>query len=214
MIEEFFVGDKKLVLFPEKAVFWESLRILLISDMHLGKINHFRRSGIPVPHKPNDENIERLIALLQCINPERVMFMGDLFHSHYNPEWEVFGQVLRYFPAISFELVQGNHDIMSDYQYQKHQLVVHNEPICIDDFILSHEPLEAVPAGKYNIAGHIHPGVKLRGKGRQGLRLPCFYFGAQQALLPAFGEFTGMHMIKPLANDQVFVIVEGKVIKL
>lgn len=214
MTEEIFVREKKLILFSEKAVLWESLRLLLISDMHLGKINHFRRSGIPVPHQPNDENIERLIKLLQNLNPERVIFMGDLFHSHYNPEWEVFGQVLRYFPAVSFELVQGNHDIMSDYQYVKHQLVVHNEPIHIDNVILSHEPLEAVPAGKYNIAGHVHPGVKLRGKGRQGLRLPCFYFGTQQALLPAFGEFTGMHMIKPQVDDQVFVIVEGKVIKL
>lgn len=212
MSEEIKLNNHKFKLLPEKGMLWQSKGILLISDMHLGKANHFRRSGIAVPHQANDENIERMISLLQSATPERVLFMGDLFHSHYNPEWEVFGQVLKYFPAISFELIQGNHDIMSDYQYLKHQLVVHREPLYIDNIILSHEPLEQVPFGKYNIAGHIHPGVKLKGLGRQGLRLPCFYFGPQQALLPAFGEFTGLHIVKPQPDVRIFVIAEGKVI--
>lgn len=212
MSEEIKLNNHRFILYPEKGMLWQSKEILLISDMHLGKVNHFRRSGIAVPHQANDENIERMISLLQQAKPERVLFMGDLFHSHYNPEWEVFGQVLKYFPSLSFELIQGNHDIMSDYQYLKHQLVIHREPLYIDNIVLSHEPLEQVPAGMYNIAGHIHPGVKLKGLGRQGLRLPCFYFGAQQALMPAFGEFTGLHIVKPQADARIFVIAEGKVI--
>ncbi|MBL6445210.1 ligase-associated DNA damage response endonuclease PdeM [Fulvivirga sp. 29W222] len=214
MSEEVTLYNNTFLLCSEKAVLWKSEGVLLISDLHLGKVNHFRRSGIAVPHNPNDQNIERLITLLQEVQPDRVLFMGDLFHSHYNTEWEVFGQVLKCFPAISFELVMGNHDIMSDYQYQKHQLVMHKKPLEMGAFIMSHEPLEGVPEGCYNFAGHIHPGVHLRGKGRQGIKLPCFYFGKNQALLPAFGEFTGLYKIKPKVGDQVFVIVDGKVIKV
>nr|WP_281353193.1 ligase-associated DNA damage response endonuclease PdeM [Fulvivirga kasyanovii] len=212
--EEVTIRDNTFVLYPEKAVLWKTKGILLISDLHLGKVNHFRRSGIAVPHSPNDQNIERLIALLQEVKPERVLFMGDLFHSHYNQEWEVFGQVLKYFPAVSFELVMGNHDIMSDYQYLKHQLIIHREPLKVGSFIMSHEPIDEVPEACYNFAGHIHPGVHLRGKGRQGITLPCFYFSKDQSLLPAFGAFTGLYKIKPKVDDQIFVIVDNKVLKV
>lgn len=214
MGERVLLANQDLRLFSEKALWWESRNILLISDMHLGKINHFRKAGIPVPHSPNDENIARLISLLQKVQPDRVLFTGDLFHSYYNTEWEVFGQVLKYFPSISFELIVGNHDIMSDYQYLKHKLQIHREPLIIDQFIFSHEPLEEIPRGAYNFAGHIHPGVVMRGLGRQRVKLPCFYFGAHQGLLPAFGAFTGLCKIKPQSEDKVYVILEDKVLKV
>lgn len=200
-------------LSEEKALFWEEADALLIADLHLGKANHFRKSGIPVPSKPNDKNIDRLIGLLQRTKPKRVIFMGDLFHSHYNPEWEVFGQVLKYFPEISFELVIGNHDILGRHQYEKHQLLVHPKPIEQFGIRLSHEP-EELSTDHYNIAGHIHPGVLLRGKGRQALRLPCFHFGKYQALLPAFGELTGTFKITPKKGDRVIVVVEGKLMQV
>ena len=208
------IHGHRFKLYEEKCLLWEEKKMLLIADLHLGKINHFRKSGIAVPNTPNNENMERLILLLQRVKPGRVVFMGDLFHSHYNPEWEVFGQVIQYFPAITFELVVGNHDILSGYQYKKNKLVLYEEPLAEDDLILSHEPLETIPGGYYNIAGHIHPGVLLKGKGRQRLRLPCFYFGRQQALLPAFGQFTGTYPIKPQQGDKVVVIVEGKLMEI
>jgi metallophosphoesterase superfamily enzyme len=54
--------------------------------------------------------------------------------------------------------------------------------------------------------------VKLRGGGRQSLRLPCFYFGKNGAVMPAFGNLTGFHVIRPKKGDRVFVITENKVI--
>ena len=38
-------------------------------------------------------------------------------------------------------------------------------------------------AAGYVIAGHIHPGVRLRGAAREHARLPCFWFGAGGAVL-------------------------------
>ena len=140
--------------------------------------------------------------------------MGDLFHSHYNAEWEVFGQTLSSFPEISFELVLGNHDILSDYQYEKHKLIIHKKPINIDRITLSHEPLDKIPEGQYNLAGHIHPGVRLNGKGKQSMFLPCYYFGLHNGILPAFGQFTGFCRITPKPADQIFVIVDDKIIKV
>ena len=141
------------------------------------------------------------------------MCLGDLFHSYYNPEWEVFGELVSHFSGISFELVLGNHDIMSDRQYERKRIYLHDE-IKLGPFIFTHHPMEEIPGDSYNIAGHIHPGVHLVGKARQSLTLPCFYFGARMGLLPAFGKFTGLAPITPERNDRIFVVADNKVISV
>jgi DNA ligase-associated metallophosphoesterase len=213
MIKKVEIFDESLELWPQKAVLWREKKLLFIADLHLGKINHFRRSGIPVPAKANDKNLELLIDLLNLTKPERVICLGDLFHSHYNPEWEVFGEVVKHFGNVSFELVLGNHDIMSRVQYRRKGILLH-DTLRLDPFIFTHHPLTEIELKCYNIAGHIHPGVNLRGKGKQSLTLPCFYFGECSGLLPAFGMFTGLAKIRPKKEDKVFVIVEDKIIEV
>jgi DNA ligase-associated metallophosphoesterase len=200
-------------LLPQKAIYWRRMNTLLLADLHLGKISHFRRSGIPLPPRANDRNLEVLIDLIRFTKPERFICLGDLFHSHYNPEWEVFGELVNHFRAVSFELVMGNHDIMSEFQYTRKGIRIH-DILLMDRFVLTHHPLEEVEFGYYNLAGHVHPGVTLQGKGRMALTLPCFYFGERQALLPAFGVFTGLARIQPVKKDKVFVIVDDKIIDI
>lgn len=204
--------DQELVLYPHRGMMWKDC--LLVADLHLGKVNHFRKAGLPVPGKVNDENTERLVDLIMISKPAKVILLGDLFHSHYNAEWDVFLQIVRHFVAIEFHLVEGNHDIMSPYQYQKAPLIIHEE-MEMGPFTLTHIPLEAdqIAQDQYNLAGHIHPAVSLRGKGRQSVKLPCFYFGENQGFLPAFGNFTGNYRIKPTKKDQVYVVLSDKVIR-
>src|SRR5882762_6641476 len=181
----------------QKAILLPHYKTLLVADLHIGKINHFRKAGIPVPPKANDRNTETLIDLLNETKADRVIFLGDLFHSYYNEEWSVLGQVLRHFSTCSFELVRGNHDIMSQLQYQRHRIVVHEDHLRLGGLQLTHRPERNPGEERYNLAGHIHPGIRLTGKGRQSMILPCFYFGEDDGILPAFGSFTGLAILKP-----------------
>jgi DNA ligase-associated metallophosphoesterase len=203
-----------LSLIPDRAIFWETKKLLLLADLHLGKVNHFRRSGIAVPLKANDKNIEVLIQLILDTKPERVVFLGDLFHSHYNNEWEVLRNLISNFPFVSFELVMGNHDILSVQQYTRNRITIHSDTLLEFPFLLSHHPLETFPTDQYNLAGHVHPGVQLVGKGKQAVTLPCFHFGEHSGILPSFGAFTGLAKIKPKKNDQVYVIADDSIIKV
>jgi len=212
-VREFRIQDTDLQLLPQKAVFMPVQSALLIADLHLGKINHFRRSGIPAPLGANDKNLEVLVEMINSLKPKMIIFLGDLFHSHYNEEIEAFKQVTRHFASIAFKLVKGNHDIMSDLQYDRCNLKVYSE-LQIEQFILTHEPLEAVPSGKYNLAGHIHPGVRLQGKGKQSLTLPCFFFGKRTGILPAFGAFTGFVKVPVTKSDVVFIVTGQKIIEM
>ena len=203
----------KIQLLPQKALFFYGFNTLVIADLHLGKVNHFRKSGIPVPDKANDDNTGRLIDCLQMTKASRAIFLGDLFHSHYNYEWEVLGQVRKHFADVAFDLVLGNHDILSEQQYDRNRLQVFDQ-ISLGPFSLTHEPLTGEMDDRYNIAGHIHPGVRLRGTARQSLMLPCFYFGKRQALLPAFGSFTGLARISPRKEDRIYAIAENRIVEL
>lgn len=210
----FFFKGQQLRLHPLKAIYWEEEDALLLADLHLGKAVHFRKAGIPVPRAAGDANWDKLIYLFLEFKPERVLFLGDLFHSTYNSEWQEFAGLIGQFPDIRFELVQGNHDILSPADYEAAQITIYNQPLRIGPFLLSHHPIAAPPEDSYNLAGHIHPCVWLKGNGRQKLKLPCFYFGEDTGLLPAFGAFTGTARIQPQNGDQVFVIAEDAVVEM
>lgn len=209
------IEGEKLVLLPERAVFLKDKKILILSDLHLGKINHFRRAGIAVPPSANNANTEILIKLLMELKPKRVIFIGDLFHSYYNSEWEVLGQILKHFSNCSFELVPGNHDIMSETQYARHKIKIHSEEFALSKKItLTHIPVEVRNQDRYYISGHIHPAITLHGRGRQSLTFPCFWFGRKQGFLPAFGVFTGFKRVRPESDDKIYGIVNGKVVPM
>lgn len=209
---EILLLGNRLILLPERAVFFPENNTLILSDLHLGKVNHFRKAGIPVPVRAGEATLQALVQLLMTIRPARTIFLGDLFHSHYNTAWDAFGKIIESFSNIDFDLVAGNHDILSDYQYQKAGIKLHREIGISDSFILRHEPLDESGEKLYQICGHIHPSVKLRSKGLQSEKFPCYWISGQTMILPAFGEFTGTHCITPGKSDRIFFIAGKKVI--
>ncbi|MGB3800732.1 MAG: ligase-associated DNA damage response endonuclease PdeM [Lewinella sp.] len=213
-MESVFVAGEKLLLHPDRAAFWPVRNILLLADLHLGKGAHFRRAGIAVPPLVSNVNFARLRGLMETFSPERVLLLGDLFHSDHNHVWQSFCDFTAAFPAIRFELVPGNHDVLPPVYYQEARLIYHPDIIEEGPFSLSHHPLredQRLP-GRYNLCGHVHPCVKLLDRSGRGMKLPSFYFGQYEGILPAFGEFTGCAEVRVRPGDQVFVLAEDSVL--
>lgn len=208
MILEIKIDSQNFILHQSGAVFWKEQSMLLISDVHIGKVAHFRKHGMAIPGNAVFENFNRLTKVVDFFKPEKVVFLGDLFHSKINNEWDLFAE---WTASISGEiiLVEGNHDIIARHKYTDLNIPVLPEMV-IDDFLLTHHPEET--EGLFNFCGHIHPGIVLRGTGRQSLRLPCFFQKEKQLILPAFGEFTGNFYLIPTATDIVYAITKEEVI--
>jgi len=51
-------------LLPEKAIFLREEQVLIVADLHFGKINHFRQAGLPVPKSANQKNAETLTTFV------------------------------------------------------------------------------------------------------------------------------------------------------
>ena len=200
------IAGVRLILLPEAAIYIPSRKELLIADLHLGKVEHFRKNGIGVPGEVSDKDIDTLQSLIATYIPRRVIFLGDLFHSSYNSSWDRFIKMTTNFSDIDFHLIIGNHDILDNDKYAS---LIRSKEYKIGDIICTHEPLTVPISERYNLCGHIHPGVRLRGKGKQYLRLPCYFFGAQLGIMPAFGSFTGLYTVKPTKEDKVYVLAEN-----
>ena len=205
--------DTAFTLLPEKALYKPDEKLLIIADVHLGKARHFRKGGVSIPAQAQEGDYDNLRALFNKVKPQKVYFLGDLFHSELNNDWHDFTALVQEYHHIGFTLVRGNHDIIDhDLFHDLGVLVV--DAIGDDRFVYSHEPLEAVPEGKLNFAGHIHPGFVLSGIARQSIKLPCFYSSAELCILPAFGVLTGLYSMDRTKSTDIYIILPDSVRKI
>jgi DNA ligase-associated metallophosphoesterase len=212
----FRLKGQQLWLSPDRCIFWEEERSLIVSDLHFGKTGHFRKWGIAVPQAVYREDLQRLLAQIQYFQPREILIVGDLFHSRENKELELFLKWTDDLSGLHFRLVKGNHDILHQDWYAEAGIVVSPEKWQVGDFLFIHDIATADSGaaqgtgggvGCYIFSGHIHPGIRINGLGRQSLQFPCFYFGANHAVIPAFSRFTGTVSIEPERDSAVFAIV-------
>lgn len=189
----------------------------MVADIHLGKSGHFRKAGIAVPALLQQEDLAKLSDLVYHFNPKKLFILGDFFHSDLNEDWYWFPRWRKQFPSLEIILIKGNHDILSDQLLINAGVVIVKGYLDIPPFRLIHIPpvlSDQAAVNLYYLSGHIHPGVRLRGRAKQSLSMPCFYFSERQGILPAFGRFTGNSLIAVEPDDKVYPVCGGKVICL
>lgn len=212
------IQKQHLWLSAERCIFWEEEKSLIISDLHFGKTGHFRKSGIAVPQTVFKEDLQRLVAQIQHFQPKHLIVVGDFFHSNANKELELFKKWREDFPDISIHLIKGNHDILQQDWYTSCDIKLNEAEMSLSDFTFIHDISHSVnghrSTANYYFSGHIHPGIRISGAGKQSLCFPCFYFGKKYAVLPAFSHFTGVALIDPDEDENVFAIVNNKLVQL
>ena len=99
---------------PAAVATFGSERALLIADYHAGYEAGLRyERGVDVPSRAADRR-ERLLALLERTDPDRLVVCGDLMHSIGDPGGAERGELEVLFEAfpstLSVTVVKGNHD--------------------------------------------------------------------------------------------------------
>lgn len=207
--------QQQLWLSADRCIFWEEEKVLIVSDLHFGKTGHFRKSGIAVPQSVYKKDLQRLFHQVQYFQPRRLIVVGDLFHSRENKELELFLKWRHDFPNLEILLVRGNHDILHQNWYSQANIQVEEQELLLGHFRFRHDKETVTQTQtQYLFSGHIHPGVRINGMGKQSLRLPCFYFAKDYCVLPAFSAFTGTYTMYPEDGENVFAIVENKILQL
>jgi DNA ligase-associated metallophosphoesterase len=209
------LAGERVVLLPERALLWPAASTVLVADVHIGKAATLRAAAYAIPGGTTSGDLDRLGAAIERSGARRLVVLGDLLHARAGRAPQTLAVVSAWrarFAELEVVLVRGNHDRGAGDPPPEWRFHCVDAPHAQPPFLLAHHP-QATPGG-YVLAGHVHPSVRLLGSGRQSLKLPCFVFGAQVGILPAFGGFTGTAPVVPGAGDRVFVIAEDEVIEV
>ena len=209
------IGGATLLLLPERAAFWVERRTLLVADAHWGKAAAFRAAGVAVPRGTTLDGLTRIDHMLERTGATRVVFLGDYLHARDGrapgtlaslADWRVRNS------RVELVLVRGNHDRQAGDPPCETGVLCVDAPVLDAPFVLAHHP--AASDRGVVLAGHLHPGIRLAGQGRQRERLPCFWFSPSVGVLPAFGSFTGLADVTPAVGDRVFAIAGADVVEV
>jgi DNA ligase-associated metallophosphoesterase len=207
------VNGHTLLLSAERAAFDPLRRSLFIADAHFGKDAVFRARGIPVPAGATLDNLARIDALIATHRPESIVFLGDLLHARESHADELLNALAAWrarHPALRLVLVEGNHDRHAGALPASLGVETVLEPFVFGPWALCHFPQDV--AGAYALAGHEHPVYRVATRIDRA-RLPCFRFGVQSGVLPAFGAFTGGYEVNESARgDAIYVVAGDRVI--
>lgn len=205
-------GGEELTLTNQRVIYWKAEETLILSDIHIGKTAHFRQHGIAIPDTIFREDLERLRLLLEYFTPKKMIVVGDLFHANYNQNFEMFTNWLQQFEELDRVLIRGNHDRFSVGFYE--HLGFQTEEQCECQSLIFVHDAEVIAPHKFYISGHTHPGVRIKMKGRQYLKLPCYQVTTQQLILPAFSLFTGLNTRSDFEDLKNYAFTDDAILEL
>ena len=191
---KFYWEDTLLEMLPSRALFIPEKKELLICDIHLGKAEYFQQNGIPLTNNSDENNFIRIKKIVKQYSPEKLIILGDLFHSRYSIDKTLQKKVedLPELLKTNIELILGNHDVGCDIKNFKIFNIRKTKNLSF-----SHEPVNSKDSKNLNICGHYHPKIYLKNNGDR-LSFRCFAMDMKKNILylPAFGDLTGGYPCK------------------
>lgn len=187
--------DAEIVCRATGALWVEAYALLIVADLHLEKASYFAARGQMLPPYDTRETLARLQVEVECLSPRSIVFLGDTFHDG-GGEARLHQQDHARIEALgrgrSLIWLAGNHDPAAPRGLPGEALKVFS----IAGLDLVHEPTDT-PRG-VEVAGHLHPCAKVRGRAAS-VRRRCFVTDGERIILPAFGAYTGGLNIKDVA---------------
>jgi len=212
------MSGHELWLLPERAVLWPGRRWLFVADTHWGKCQTFRDAGVAVPVAALNADLERLRAAAVRVEADRVVVLGDLVHGHSSLADGMDDLIRQWRPTLPCDLalVPGNHDRVvtrsdSAGLLERWDVELLPSRVEVDGLCLSHEP--PVIASADTLCGHVHPAVRMRGRG-ESMKLPCFWHHSRYRtlILPAFSRFVDGATVRVSSGDGRWVTTGSRVV--
>ena len=131
-------GNSSLEMLPTRALLLPQTNELLICDIHLGKGEYFQQNGIPLTNNSDEQNLLRIKNIVEEHIPNKLIILGDLFHSKYSisESLKIKVELLAATLNIKIELIVGNHDLGC-----KVKNISFLDFKISNNLILSHEPI-------------------------------------------------------------------------
>ncbi len=215
--KELDVAGEKCLFLAERALYFKNRKLMVLSDLHLGKAETFMQNGLWLPPEAQHADLARILKICKQNKAEQLLILGDLIHTAKGMTPQLVQRFTEWLKELNIEVTVaiGNHDqhfFKTRWPKDWNQIKV-IDSIVQDDVLFQHEPAiscqvscqrsKRVPLQyKYAWYGHLHPSVRLN-DGVSSTRLPCFYLRENEGFLPAFSSLAGGETIHPIRNEIV-----------
>ncbi|MEM9269733.1 MAG: ligase-associated DNA damage response endonuclease PdeM, partial [Pseudomonadota bacterium] len=199
-----------LVARASGTLWWPEARLLVVSDLHLGKSERMaRRGGALLPPYESLETLNRLALDITELEPKTVVCLGDSFDDLAAERALEEDSRLRLAALMGgrrWIWIEGNHDAGPVLIGGTHMAALERGPLTF-----RHIADPSAPAGE--VSGHYHPKHKLVIRGRLISR-PAFLIAPEKIILPAFGLYTGglptlSDALLPLTGPGTLAVMTG-----
>ena len=185
---EFLCAGERLEAWPAGALHWPSRRLLAVADLHLEKGSSYAVNALKLlPRHDTRQTLAMLSALIERLQPETVVCLGDSFHDRSAIErlpTAERAEIERLTRRTRFVWIAGNHDpAPPPGEWGLVAVEIADSPL-----VFRHEAMFGFGDGE--ISGHYHPVAALTVQGR-GIRRRCFLTDGKRVILPAFGAYAG-----------------------
>jgi DNA ligase-associated metallophosphoesterase len=184
----FLCAGEQLEAWPSGALYWPARRLLAVADLHLEKGSSYAVNALKLlPRHDTRQTLAMLAALIDALQPEMVVCLGDSFHDRQAIERllkDERASIEQLTKRARFVWIAGNHDPAPPPGDWGHVAV----EIADSPLVFRHEAMFGAAEGE--ISGHYHPVAALTVQGR-GIRRRCFLTDGRRVILPAFGAYAG-----------------------
>jgi len=184
-LDKYSIDD--IYLLPDRAMFIQSIKALVIADLHLGIEYALALKGIYLPAYQFQEITRIIDNYLDEFDPSTLIVVGDLKHEFGQKTWQEHRETIQLLKKIKerdihFILVRGNHDNFIRGVLERNN-VDFRDPIYVEKhflFIHGHKELPQdidLSGIKYVIMGHEHPAILFRDDIGGKDKFPVFLLG-------------------------------------
>jgi DNA ligase-associated metallophosphoesterase len=195
-----------LTLLPTGAVHACAPSALFIADPHFAKSAVFRHAGLGVPDGSDAAVLDRIRDSLALAPARSLVILGDVFHAR-TPNLDATLNLIATWrenhPDLHWTIVPGNHDRRVPWASWLPGAEILPEGTRFGPWCLAHHP-PSEPSSP-TLCGHLHPGIAFGPPRQRKIKSPCFWLRHHTLVLPAFGEFTGLHLIHRQPGDRVWI---------
>src|SRR5580704_1041366 len=174
------LSGAEALLRPSGALWLAGERLLVVADLHLEKGSAYAARGQMLPPYDTRETLARLAAEAAQLRPATILLLGDTFHDG-KAEERLHDEDVRTLTTIAaiadLVWIVGNHDADGPRRLPGQTA----ETWSVAGLSLVHEPAPTPRFGE--IAGHLHPAARV--KGRIGsVRRRCFVTDGERLVMP------------------------------
>ncbi|RZN62285.1 metallophosphoesterase [Methanonatronarchaeum sp. AMET6-2] len=212
----------------DSCLYLPSLDACVFSDLHLGLEEELIRQGISFPLHEDEEVVERLLGVVDRMDPELVVLNGDILHSFGKIWGGVSDKLYRVLEAGECVLIEGSHDRMLPTLLEGREPEIHSYYEERGVVFLHGDNKIEVGSPDMIIIGHEHPAIEIEGR-----KLDCFLVDRSLdkpdlILTPSFSPLTegvsinrmkSRDFMSPYMRDrdieefEVYVEVDGEVLR-